>query len=103
MLVLAGGYLAIVRLPQLSDLWETEYGRFLLLKLVVVSIALGWGAVHHFFVRPRLESGAEPAIRPSLVGEVAVAFAVLLAAAMLTNVAPPPVEVEPVVTARAAR
>ena len=102
-LVLAGGYLAIVRLPQLSDLWETEYGRFLLLKLVVVSIALGWGAVHHFFVRPRLESGAEPAIRPSLVGEVAVAFAVLLAAAMLTNVAPPPVEDEPVVTARAAR
>ena len=102
-LVLAGGYLAIVRLPQLSDLWETEYGRFLLLKLVVVSIALGWGAVHHFFVRPRLESGAEPAIRPSLVGEVAVAFAVLLAAAMLTNVAPPPVEDDPVVTARAAR
>ena len=102
-LVLAGGYLAIVRLPQLSDLWETEYGRFLLLKLGVVSVALGWGAVHHFFVRPRLESGAEPAIRPSLVGEVAVAFAVLLTAAMLTNVAPPPVEDEPVVTARAAR
>ena len=31
-------------------------------------------------------------MQPSLVGEAIVAFAVLLAAAILTNVAPPPVD-----------
>jgi copper transport protein len=91
-MVLAGAYLAIVRLTELSDLWETEYGRLLLLKLAVVSVALGWGGVHHFFVRPRLEAGGSPRVRPSLVGETAVALVVLLVAATLTNASPPPVE-----------
>ncbi len=90
-MVLAGAYLAIVRLPALSDLWTTEYGRFLVLKSVLVGFGLTFGAVHHLFVRPRLERGDEPDVGPSLVGEATVAFAVLLAAAILTNLAPPPV------------
>ena len=89
-LVLAGVYLALVRLPELSDLWETGYGNVLLLKLAIVAIALVWGGVHHTFVRPRLEAGGQPRVRASLVGESAVAVGVLLAAAVLTNVAPPP-------------
>lgn len=101
-MVLAGAYLALVRLPELSDLWETQYGRFLLLKLAIVAVALAWGAVHHLVVRPRLEAGGEPNVRPSLVGEAAVALTVLLAAAILTNVAPPPVEDAPAATARPA-
>ena len=88
-LVLAGVYLAVVRLPALSDLWETGYGNVLLLKLAIVAIALVWGGVHHMFVRPRLEAGGQPRVRASLVGESAVAVGVLLAAAILTNVAPP--------------
>jgi len=91
-MVLAGAYLALVRLPELSDLWETQYGRFLLLKLALVAVALTWGAVHHFVVRPRLEAGDEPDAGPSLAGEAVAAFAVLLAAAILTNLSPPPVE-----------
>jgi copper transport protein len=91
-MVLAGAYLAVVRLPALSDLWTTEYGRFLLLKSGLVAFALAFGAVHHLFVRPRLEAGAELDVGPSLVGEATVAFAVLLAAAILTNLAPPPVD-----------
>jgi copper transport protein len=102
-MVLAGAYLALVRLPDLNDLWETQYGRFLLLKLGIVGLALSWGAVHHFFVAPRLEAGDDPDLRPSLVGEAAVAFAVLLAAAILTNVSPPPVEDAPATMARSAR
>jgi len=90
-MVLAGAYLALVRLPELADLWETHYGRLLLLKLGIVSLALGWGGFHHAFVRPRLEAGVEPRVRPSLIGEMTVALAVLLAAAVLTN-APPPEE-----------
>ena len=102
-MVLAGGYLALVRLPELSDLWETLYGQLLLMKVAVVGIALVWGAVHHFVVRPRLEAGEDPDVHPSLVGEAIVAFSALLAAAILTNVAPPPVDVPPSTTARSTR
>ena len=91
-MVLAGGYLALVRLPEPSDLWETLYGRLLLMKVGIVALALVWGAVHHFVVRPRLEADEELDVQPSLVGEAIVAFSVLLAAAILTNVAPPPVD-----------
>jgi copper transport protein len=88
-MVLAGAYLALVRLPELSDLWETGYGNHLLVKIAVVGLALGWGGFHHTFVRPRLEAGEQPRVRASLIGEASVAMAVLLAAAMLTNVAAP--------------
>jgi copper transport protein len=98
-LVLAGAYLAVVRLPALSDLWTTEYGRFLLLKSALAAFALSFGAVHHLVVRPRLEAGGEPDAGPSLAGEATVAFAVLLAAAILTNLAPPPIDAGPTSTA----
>ncbi len=90
LIVVAGAYLAILRLPELTDLWTTRYGQLLLMKLVLVALALGWGAVHHFVVRPRLGDGGDPNVGSSLVGETIVAFSVLLAAAILTNVAPPP-------------
>lgn len=102
-MVVAGAYLALARLPEPADLWETQYGRFLLLKLGVVALALTWGAVHHFVVRPRLEAGRDLGVRPSLVGEAVVALVVLLAAAILTNVAPPPADDAPAATARSAR
>jgi copper transport protein len=90
-LVLAGTYLAILRLPALHDLWSAGYGRILLIKLAIVCVALSWGAAHHFFVRPRLErSGAPRGLRRSLLGEMSVAMAVLLVAAILVNSAPPP-------------
>jgi copper transport protein len=88
-MVLAGAYLALVRLPSVSDLWLTGYGQMLLLKVAIVAVALGLGAFHHLVVRPRLRAGGEGRARPSLVGEAAVAMVVLLAAAVLTNVAPP--------------
>ncbi len=89
-LVLAGTYLSLSRLPSVSDLWSTGYGQTLLVKLAIVCIALGWGAVHHFVVRPRLErDGAPRGIRRSLVGESTVAILVLLVAAVLVNARPP--------------
>ena len=90
-MLVAGVYLALARLPELADLWSTTYGHVLLLKGAVVAVALAWGGVHHFVVRPRLEVGDDPRIRTSLLGELSVAFAVLLVAAALTNAAPPPV------------
>ena len=62
-------------------------------KLAIVSVALGWGAMHHFLVRPRLERGDAPrGLRRSLIGESTVAILVLLVAAVLVNARPPAVE-----------
>lgn len=94
-LVAAGTVVAIERLPHLSDLWETSYGQTLLVKVGLVGVALAWGGLHHTFVRPRLERGERlPRVGRSLLGESAVAMAVLLVAAVLVNGAPPPVEVD---------
>jgi copper transport protein len=105
-LVLAAGtYLSIVRLPHLADLWTRDYGRVLLVKLVLVAVVLGWGAIHHFLVRPalaRATDGFLARVGRSLIGESAVAIAVLLAAAVLTDSKPPPQPAAPPV-AQAAR
>jgi copper transport protein len=92
-LLVAGTVVAIERLPEVADLWQTSYGRTLLVKIGLVLVALAWGGFHHRFVRPRLERGEMPrGVGRSLLGESAVAMAVLLAAAVLVNGAPPPVE-----------
>ena len=92
LMVGAGAYLAYVRLPQASDLWQERYGQVLLLKSALVGVALSWGALHHFVVRPALQRGrgtGSHAISRSLLGESAVAMAVLLLAAVLVDANPP--------------
>ena len=70
-------------------------GRPCSFKIGLVLVALAWGGVHHTFVRPRLERGERtPGVGRSLLGESAVAMAVLLVAAVLVNGAPPPVETD---------
>jgi copper transport protein len=89
----AGTYLSIVRLPHLADLWTQGYGQVLLVKLSLVAVLLGWGGVHHFIVRPRLErasDGVLTRVGRSMLGESTVAIAVLLVAAILTDSKPPP-------------
>ncbi len=92
LLVAAGVYLSILRLPQLSDLWTQDYGHVLLVKLSLVSVALAWGGVHHLFGRPLVERGHPLAnkLSRSLLGEASVGMAVLLAAAVLVDSKPPP-------------
>jgi len=81
LVVAAGTYLAIVRLPAAHDLWRTGYGHVLLVKLALVVLVLAWGGVHNLFPRAR--------VRRSVTGEMAVGLAVLLAAAVLTDSKPP--------------
>ena len=101
-LVLAAGtYLSVVRLPHLHDLWTTGYGHVLLVKISLVAVALTWGAAHHFLVRPRLAGAGDvffARVGRSMVGESAVGIAVLLAAAVLTDSKPPPQPVPASVT-----
>jgi len=91
LLVLAGVYLSVLRLPQVADLWEASYGRVLLVKLALVSVALSWGAFHHFVVRPALERPGFSlgGMSRSLAGESLVGAAILLAAAVLVDSKPP--------------
>lgn len=92
-LVLAAGtYLALVRVPHLRDLWTQHYGLVLLVKISLVTAAVAWGGVHHFFVRPRLRAGAGGGTRVgrSLRGEALIGIAILLAAAILVDSKPPP-------------
>jgi len=67
------------------------YGQVLLVKLGLVSLALLWGAAHHFLVRPALERGAPlfAGLPRSLAAESAVGMAILLAAAVLVESKPP--------------
>ena len=104
-LLAAGVYLSIVRLPQPSDLWTQSYGRVLLVKLALVTLALTWGAVHHFIAAPALERGTGGPVlarlRRSLAAESAVGMAILLAAAVLVDSKPPPRPASPTPAAAA--
>jgi len=91
LLVGAGTYLSVLRLPRVHDLWTSGYGHVLLVKLGLVCLALAWGAGHHFLAVPRIQrEGVMGVLARTLVGESAVAMAVLLAAAVLTDSKPPP-------------
>lgn len=87
-LIAAGTFLSVERLPQLHDLWLSGYGHVLLVKLGLVSVALLWGAVHRFVVLPRVDALGRGLAR-SLLAESVVAMAVLLAAAVLVDSKPP--------------
>lgn len=89
----AGIYLSVVRLPAASDLWTAGYGRVLLMKIALVSIALLWGAFHHFVARPALvrdgATGWPARLGRTLAGEASVAMGILLLAAILVDSKPP--------------
>jgi copper transport protein len=88
----AGAYLSVVRLPHLSDLWTSGYGHVLLVKIGLVCFVLAWGAFHHFVVRAtldRADAGVLARVGRSLAGESVVGLAVLLAAAALVDSKPP--------------
>src|SRR5262249_48015462 len=90
-LLAAGIYLSVLRLPALDDLWTQRYGVILLVKISLGCVALAGGAFRHFVVRPRLERPRTLAWLPrSLAGESAVGMAVLLVAAVLVDSKPPP-------------
>jgi copper transport protein len=90
-LLLAGVYLSILRLPQLSDLWSSGYGQVLLVKIGLVCLAFAWGGLHKLVVVPRVARGVVSGrVRRSLAGESLVGMAVLLVAAVLVNTSPPP-------------
>lgn len=99
-LVVTGGYSALVHVRSLQALTVTTYGRTLLVKLLLVLPAVALGAYHRFVLRPRME-GRRPAgntphrFLRSLSAEIALGAAILLVVAVLT-ITPPAAVTMPV-------
>jgi copper transport protein len=92
LLLAAGIYLSVLRLPRVHDLWTTGYGHVLIVKLSLVALALAWGGAHRVFVVPRVAGGADGLLGRlprSVLGESFAGMAVLLAAAVLVDSKPP--------------
>jgi copper transport protein len=78
-----------------ADLWQSDYGRTLLLKIGVLSLLFGTGAYNWRRVRPSLgDDAGGHRLRRSASVELAVGVVVLLVTAVLVAT-PPPLDPEP--------
>jgi copper transport protein len=81
---------AAFHLGSLSDLWQSSYGRTLLVKVGVLSLVFGAGAYNWRRVRPALgDDAGTHRLRRSAGFELAVGAAVLLITAVLVATPPP--------------
>ena len=70
-----------------SDVVSTDWGRVLLVKVVVVGIAAGMGAYNHFALRPALEQQpADPALTRHLRISLSIESAAFVAVIVLTAI-----------------
>jgi copper transport protein len=89
---------SLLELPTLGSLWETNYGKALVVKIVLLFAALGLAAVNLARTKPRLEAagvrpsdgpGAALLLRRLVQGEILFVVGALFAAAVLTSLPPP--------------
>jgi len=73
---------------QLVHLWDSSYGRALAIKVAVVLVAIGLGAINRYRSIGRLATDASP-LRRIASTEVVAAVGILLLTATLTSYAPP--------------
>lgn len=87
--VASGVFASWVHVEHLSALWQTNYGRTLLVKLALVLIALAIGAYNFKRVQPQLsnETGTLR-LRRSAAAELGVGFLILLVTGLLTGISP---------------
>jgi putative copper export protein/methionine-rich copper-binding protein CopC len=87
--VASGVFASWVHVEHLSALWQTNYGRTLLVKLTLVSITLAIGTYNFKRVQPQLsnETGTLR-LRRSAAAELGVGFLILLVTGLLTGISP---------------
>jgi copper transport protein len=99
-LVLVGSGIgsSLQQLPTLASLWQTSYGKTLLVKIAILGAALLLGAVNLLRTTPRFKACARrpelgpPAaslLRRLVSAEVVLVSGAVLAAAVLSSLAPP--------------
>jgi putative copper resistance protein D len=92
-LLAAGVCLLALLLHNAAELWGSDYGRFILVKLLLVAGLLALAAQNHARLTPRLfasDGNALRALQRSIGLEILLAAAVLLVTAALTTVTGPP-------------
>jgi putative copper export protein len=93
--LLTGVVSAWLRLGAFAPLWTTDYGRVLLVKLVLLVGVAGTGAYNWLRVKPTLGTPAATArLRTSATVELAVGVAVIVATAVLVAL-PTPLDPSP--------
>ena len=99
MLLIGSGVVRSLQyLPTLSSLWQTSYGKTLLVKIALLLVAMMLAAVNLARTKPRLEAaatqptraaGAAVLLRRLVSGEVVLVVAAIFAAGVLSSIAPP--------------
>ncbi len=89
---------SFLELPTLGSLWQTNYGKALVVKIALLGAALLLAAVNLARTKPRLQAaGLQPQVGPGAAlllrrlvqGEILFVAGALFAAAVLTSLAPP--------------
>jgi copper transport protein len=89
---------SLLELPTFASLWQTSYGKALVVKIALLASALVLAAVNLARTKPRLEAaGVRPSLGPGAAvllrrlvqGEIVFVAGALFAAAVLTSLAPP--------------
>ena len=99
-LVLVGSGIgqSLLELPTLGSLWQTSYGKALVVKIALLAAALALAAVNLARTKPRLQAaGVRPSLGPGAAvllrrlvqGEIVFVAGALFAAAVLTSLPPP--------------
>ncbi|HEY7003083.1 MAG TPA: copper resistance protein CopC [Gaiellaceae bacterium] len=97
-LVASGIGSSVVHLPTLATLWETSYGKTLLIKIAILALALTLAAGNLLRSKPRLQASSRrpelglPAaalLRRLISGEIVLVAGAVFAAAVLSSLAPP--------------
>jgi copper transport protein len=89
----------VIHMPTLPALWETSYGKTILVKAALLAAAMLLAAVNLARTKPRLAAARQrvelgpPAaalLRRLVGGEVVLVWSAVVAAAVLSSLAPPP-------------
>jgi copper transport protein len=83
---------SVLHLPVLAALWQTSYGKAILVKAGILAGAVALAAVNLLRTRPRLAAdvGAPGALRTLVAGEATLVAGAVFVAAVLSSLAPPP-------------
>jgi copper transport protein len=89
---------AVIHLPTISSLWQTSYGKTILVKIGVLAAAMLIAAVNLLRTKPRLAAsrkrpelgpGAATLLRRLIASEVVLVVTAIVAAAVLSSLPPP--------------
>jgi copper transport protein len=98
LLISSGTVQAFLRIPSVGTLYSTAYGRSLLVKIALLTIALGLASVNLLRSVPRLRGVAEGGggceaaaglLRRLVMGEAGLLVAIVFAAGLLSSLPPP--------------